>query len=266
MKDYLKNIPKDWWKPDYNFFGEHYMEGDDSQEGYLELDQNLEERTSVEVAGLENLLKLVKEDRIIDLPCGYGRHSLKLLEKGYDVLGVDINEVHLSKAINASSEAGLSDRFKVGSMLDYQPEDDSEKFTKAINMFYSFGFFESDEDNFKSLKNFYDLLEKGGEFLMHTDVNIPRVIEGKYKFDEERNTTRGNILRVIDRYDPEKKRIDGAWIINNVVKKYSVRVFSQKEWSDWCLKAGFGSVDFYGDWDGASYSEDSEDMIAIAKK
>jgi hypothetical protein len=41
------------------------------------------------------------------------------------------------------------------------------------------------------LKNFFNALKPGGKFLMHTDVNVPRILSGKYKEDEERNLLTG---------------------------------------------------------------------------
>ncbi|CAF4819188.1 unnamed protein product [Rotaria sp. Silwood2] len=61
------------------------------------------------------------------------------------------------------------------------------EFDAVINMFYSFGFFETDEENNQVLQNFYNALKPGGKFLFHTDVNIPRILSGKYKEDETRH-------------------------------------------------------------------------------
>lgn len=204
----------------------------------------------------------------MDCPCGYGRHSNGLCAKGIDVTGVDINPVHLEKAIKNRDIAGLKTNFQIGNMLTI---DFHNEFDGVINMFYSFGFFDTDEENFQVLRNFYNSLKKGGKFLMHTDVNIPRVISGKYKFDEKRKLKSGNQLRVIDNYNAKTKRIDGRWIItheNGEVEDidYSVRVYTKEEFSELCYQAGFTKVTVYADWDGNEYSDDAEDMIIIAEK
>ena len=110
-------IDKDWWKEEYGFFGEFYMKGDDSIEGYrVEEKQSLDERTRVEVDGVLSLLNLKSDSKIFDCPCGYGRHSIGLAEKGMNVLGVDLNKKHLSVALDklAGSE---NLRFGQGNML-----------------------------------------------------------------------------------------------------------------------------------------------------
>ncbi|MGL4697491.1 SAM-dependent methyltransferase [Enterococcus larvae] len=258
-----------WWMEDYGFFGEFYMQGDDSIEGYLEgKKQTLSERTISEVDGIIRLLDLKKGNRLMDCPCGYGRHSNELQYRGIDVVGCDINSVHLSKAKENAVKRDLSTDFKQKNMieLDYTGE-----FDAVINMFYSFGFFDTDEENFKVLKNFYNSLKQGGKFLMHTDVNISRIQSGKYKFDEERILTSGKSLRIIDVYDEETKKIYGKWTILGSDGKtetvdYAVRVYTKEEFTEMCHEAGFTKVTVYSDWEGTPYLEDAEDMIIIAEK
>lgn len=257
-----------WWSEEYGFFGDFYIEGDDSQDGYLiQKKQSLKERTKSEVDGVINLLSLKKGASILDCPCGYGRHSIELACRGFEVSGSDINSVHLQKAINTAKEDSINVTFAKESMLDLEY---SSKFDAVINMFYSFGFFDTDEENEKVLKNFFNALKPGGKFLMHTDVNVPRILSGKYKEDEQRNLLTGKTLRIIDSYDQQTKRINGAWIIKSDGKEerkdYSVRVYTKEEFEEMCSKVGFSSVVTYSGWEGAEYSENAEDMIVVATK
>src|SRR3989338_8651260 len=172
-----------WWSEEYGFFGKHYLEGDNSREGYL-----------------------IGQERILDVPSGYGRHSIALAKKGFNITGVELNAVHLSEAIRNAEVAQVSPDFVKGNMIDISQR---EEFDAVINMFYSFGFFETDEENKRVLANFFNALKKGGKFLFHTDVNVPRVLAGKYKEDETRNLASGNTLRIIDKYNPRKKKLFG---------------------------------------------------------
>ena len=266
----MKNeIDSDWWDEKYDFFGEFYMEGDNSREGYLE-DKNrtIAERTVEDVDGVVKLLGLSGSERILDVPCGYGRHSIELARRGYSVVGVDINTTHLKSATNQARELGITVDFRKESMLDISC---SNEFDHVINMCYSFGFFKTDKDNRKVLKNFFRALKSGGKFLMETDVNLSRVRAGKYKETETRKLLSGNQLQIIDRYNTKTKRMDGAWIIikpdgTTARKDYSVRVFEKDEFVDWCLNAGFASCEAYGNWQGDFYSENSEQIIFAANK
>lgn len=268
-----KEINKDtkgvkWWMEEYGFFGEFYMQGDDSVDGYLEgKKQSLSERTICEVEGIISLLGLKKGNKLMDCPCGYGRHSNELQAMGINVVGCDINSVHLKRAKESAMNRNLSTEFRKENMikLNYNQE-----FDAVINMFYSFGFFDTDEENFKVLEKFYNALKPGGKFLMHTDVNITRIKSGKYKFNEERKLISGKNLRIIDVYDELTKKIYGKWtIFDNTETKtvdYAVRVYTREEFTKMCYDAGFSKVTVYSDWDGVPYNEDAEDMIIIAEK
>jgi 2-polyprenyl-3-methyl-5-hydroxy-6-metoxy-1,4-benzoquinol methylase len=265
MPQELKN---QWWSEEYGFFGSFYMEGDNSKEGYLtQKQQTLKERTLAEVDGILRILSLRSNKKILDCPCGYGRHSIELGKRGFEVVGSDINSIHLQKAIDDAQVNSVKVTFRKESMLELKY---MSEFDAVINMFYSFGFFETDEKNEKVLINFFNALKPGGKFLMHTDVNIPRIISGKYKTDERRNLVDGKNLRIIDNYDLKTKRINGAWIMekNGITEKkdYSVRVYSKEEFEEMCKKIGFTSIKTYSNWEGDDYFENSEDMIVVATK
>lgn len=258
-----------WWMEEYGFFGEFYLDGDDSVEGYLTAKkQMLQERTQVEVDGLVNLLGLKRESVILDLPCGYGRHSIELAKRSFTVVGSDLNSNFLKVARERAGACNVRLELRQENMIDINYD---QEFDVLINMFYAFGFFETDAENLKVLTNFYNALKPCGKFLFHTDVNISRIFNGKYKHDETRSLKSGGELRIIDLYDEETKRINGAWIIkdkeNNVIRKnYSVRVYPEEEFIDFCRQVGFKRFSSYGYWDGTPYSDDTEDLIIIAEK
>ncbi len=214
------------------------------------------------------MLGLKGGEKILDLPSGYGRHSIALAQKGFNVTGSELNSVHLNKAIQNAEKAGTRVNFVKENMININYKGE---FDTVINMFYSFGFFDTDKENNKVLKNFYNALKPGGKFLFHTDVNIPRIMSGKYREDETRHLASGKSLRIIDKYNPSDKRIHGTWIIkdkegNEEKKNYSVRVYTKDEFIDLCKQTGFTEFKVYSDWSGVPYSEDSEDMIIVAKK
>jgi cyclopropane fatty-acyl-phospholipid synthase-like methyltransferase len=259
---------KEWWEESAGFFGRGYMEGDNSYEGYLDQRMTLLERTNSEVRGIIDLLGIQPGQRLLDCPCGYGRHSIGLAKHGLEVVGADINSEELQKACQKIGELPNLQLIKNDMRFLYF----HDYFDAVINMFYSFGFFETDEENLQVLRNFYMALKPGGRFLMHTDVNIPRITSGKYKSYEQRHLCDGKVLELIDRYDPASKRIEGTWTLMHAdgqreeLTPYSVRVYTCQEFTDWCYTTGFTKVTAYGSWDGAPLTDDSEDMMIIAQK
>ncbi len=262
------DIAKDWWKPEYWFFGRHYIEWDDSKNWYLSLEkQTLKERTETEVRWIINLLDLTWSENILDIPTWYWRHAIELAKIWYKVTGMDINPEHLSIAKkNWVIYKNLT--FLEKNMIEI---DDRNKYDILINMFYSFGFFDSDEENMLVIKKFYNALKPWWKFLMHTDVNIPKILDWSYKTHEFRDLISGNKLEIIDNYNPESKKIEWTWIIHDKNwsshrKDYFVRVYTKEEFEKICLDVWFSKVVTYSDWSWIDYFPESEDMMVIATK
>jgi 2-polyprenyl-3-methyl-5-hydroxy-6-metoxy-1,4-benzoquinol methylase len=265
----MSNNNQKWWGEEYGFFGNFYMQGDNSKDGYRVLQkQTLRQRTLTEVDGIIRLLNLKSKSKILDIPCGYGRHSIELAKRGFIITGSELNTKHLFIANKEARKNSVKIKFIKENMLDINY---NSKFDAVINMFYSFGFFWKDKDNFKVLHNFFKALKPNGQFLMHTDVNVPFIEAGKYKHDETRILANGSILKIVDKYDPVIKRINGSWILKDkdgkeIKKKYSVRVYTKEEFIILCKKAGFRFCKTYSDWNKKLYSKNLEDMIIVATK
>lgn len=118
-----------------------------------------------EVQFLISILGLNTKKNILDIPCGTGRHALAFGQKGYSVVGVDINDVCLEKA-KASCKGMKNVQIKKGNMakLSYG----RKKFDVLINMFSSFGYFKTEDENEKVLKGLIRTLKPGGTIVVQT--------------------------------------------------------------------------------------------------
>ena len=94
-----------------------------------------------------------------DIPCGDGRISAGLIEKGYNVTGVDISLKYIEKA---RSKTPMSGKFIVEDMRTGELD---EKFDVVLNWYGSFGYFD-EETNFKVLSRFSDFLNDGGLLIL----------------------------------------------------------------------------------------------------
>lgn len=265
-----KTIPETWWESEGGFFGQLYLEADDSLEGFLHHPQDMAGRVQTEVAGIIKLCGLERGDAVLDCPCGYGRHSVALAEKGFQVTGVDINDFFLKIAREQVQKLGIANcRFL---KEDMRSIDFTNTFNAVVNMFYSFGFFAREEDDNRVAHNFYRALKPGGTFLMHTHITLPKIMSGDYKRHEIRTLQSGNKLELFRDYDPNTKRENGQWFIiypNGTRKSsesYSMRIYSTEEFTNLCRAAGFRDVRLYGDWDGIPYKDSSPLLIAVAIK
>ena len=125
-------------------------------------------------AFLENLvqtLNLPKTARVLDLACGRGRHAFTLHRLGYDVTGYDLSEANIAFA-KRQEEAGL--HFAVQDMLEPY---DKAAFDVVMNLFTSFGYFNSHALNQQAIHHMAAALKPGGLLVMDF-MNAHRVAEG----------------------------------------------------------------------------------------
>src|SRR5688500_20201661 len=77
-----------------------------------------DERTTREVAFLEEQLRLAPGAAILDLACGHGRHAIELARRGYRVTGFDLSEPSLERAGRLADGARVDVEWVRGDMRD----------------------------------------------------------------------------------------------------------------------------------------------------
>src|SRR5262249_49480908 len=66
------------------------------------------EQTLAEADFLQKMLQVAPPARLLDVPCGGGRHSLALAERGYAVTGVDLSQEFLQAARHLAADRPLN--------------------------------------------------------------------------------------------------------------------------------------------------------------
>ena len=127
------------------------------------------EEAQLFMKNLTSFLELQPGARILDLACGKGRHSIYLNELGYEVTGVDLSPRSIEYARQFENE-GL--HFKVQCMCKPM----TEKFDAVFNLFTSFGYFERDEDNFRTIASIKEELAENGYGVIDF-MNVNKVVE-----------------------------------------------------------------------------------------
>jgi len=267
-----EGIKHDWWR-EGRFFGKRYFYPDNSEDGYLfNQKETLKERTARESQGVVNLLELSDGASVLDAPCGYGRHSIALASMGYDVTGIDIDKEHLAKASNDSLERGVSPHFLIRDLRE-MGRDLHDRFDAVVNMFYSFGFFQSEEENIGVMREFYDSLKRGGKLLLHTDVSLEMIANKTTIKESIRRLENNDRLVILEDYNAETKRMEGSWettdSVGNVIFPrafYSMRIYSADEFFCMAKDVGFKDIEVCGSFKGETFGDKSEEMIMIARK
>src|SRR5436305_4284740 len=131
LRVYLDQMPKrtqrrEWWQS--YFDGQYLLE----YEPLFSL-----EKDRHEVARLIDVLGLPSGARVLDVPCGQGRHAHLLAEAGFDVDGLDYSRELLARAKARGTTSRL--RYTRGDMRKL-PSKWSGRFDAVLNLFTSFGF------------------------------------------------------------------------------------------------------------------------------
>lgn len=126
-------------------------------------------------------LELEAGRKILDCPCGDGRVSVHLAEKGALVTGVDLNAGFIATARERFARHGLEGEFEAGDMrlLNFD-----RQFDTVINWFNSFGYFDVETD-FEVLKGMARSLRPGGLLLVEAPSRNNVIKNTQKKFDSQ---------------------------------------------------------------------------------
>ncbi len=124
-----------------------------------------EKRSNLEKNFFHKILNDYDVKSIIDVATGTGYNSIKLLEKGFDVLSVDGNQRMLDKAKQNAKNNNISIKTIKSKWIDLNNKI-NDKFDCLLCLGNSFTHIFSHSERVNTLKAFYDLLKPGGIILI----------------------------------------------------------------------------------------------------
>ena len=218
----------------------------------------------------EALLKLILNNisippnaSILDSACGNGRHSESLSKLGYNVIGFDLSKTLLQIA----QKNKLINNSKVKYFCsDIRNIPINKSFDVILNLFTSFGYFNSDEENFAIVEFASKNMMNGGCFVF--DYLNPKYVENNLIESSERIIEKKKII--------EERRIHNARVEKEILilddkfkHRYfeSVQLYSLQEILIMFKDFGFHPFKKFGNYSGDIYDENSsERMIIIFKR
>jgi len=200
---------------------------------------------------------------ILDAACGAGRHSINLALKGFRVTGFDLSKTLLKIARREAENRKLKIDFFCADLRNVRI---NKKFDLIINLFTSFGYFRTDEENFRFINTAYTLLKNDCYYILDF-LNSEYVKENLVP--ESVNVTGGK--RITERRKIVSGRVEKEIIIEdeNSAGNYieSVQLYSGEKIIDEFGKIGFNFVKAYGDYNGSKFLlKDSQRLILFFKK
>jgi cyclopropane fatty-acyl-phospholipid synthase-like methyltransferase len=224
----------------------------------------LEEATKQEATFLVEALGVGPGSRVLDVPCGGGRHALAMAAWGYVVTGVDISPDFLEVARAMAEERELTIDWVEGEMREIpRPAD----FDGAYCLGNSFGYL-AGEENAEFLRAVAAALRPGARFVLDTGY----VAESLFPVLQERSwfpDGEGYCLSA-RRYNPVEGRLQVAYTFvqdgRAETRTTTARVHTCRELVALLQDAGFTAVETYGSLSRDPFRLGSPRLIAVATK
>jgi len=159
------------------------------------------EATLAEADFLERWLSLRPPARLLDLPCGLGRHAIELAARGYRVTGIDLSPYAVEEARREAGARGVSAKFVRGELRDAPP---GAPFDGALCMGNSFGYLDA-EGTRSFVRNVLRSLRPGGRWVIDTGCAAESILP--HLRDELRMEAGGIRFEVKSRYDALEGRL-----------------------------------------------------------
>ncbi len=266
MKLYKTN-KEEWWQ---NFFNEDYIK--------TYIDITSPKLTAQQVSFLINKLKLTAKKKILDLGCGYGRHTLELSKRGFKVTGFDYSKTLLAIATREAEKEGVTIKYIKGDMRQLHFKN---AFDIIICMFTTFGFFLTHQEHEIALQKINQALKPGGKFLL--DINNPghslesiikngRLNKKKGIVTHRKVCKLSNGLKVFitQEFNLETMRwkLTRKWREGKQYKAYTwdIYLFTLPEIKFLLEKSKFSIEQVWGNFDGSGFNFNSRRLIILAKK
>ena len=221
--------------------------------------------------------QLSEAKTVLDAGCGLGRIAVELASLGLDVTGVDIIQSELEAAAESAQAEGVSLKLL---KKDLRQLDMNEAFDCVINLYTSFGYCATVEEDLLILKNMIRAVKKGGTFIIECTSRETAIM---YWTPGEEFERAG--YRVVTEF-----AVQGAWeglvsrwklypLAEAAIEQESAneqkpivehcfvqRLYPAAFLRDKLLEFGMTSAQVYGDFDKSPYDQNARTMILIGKK
>jgi SAM-dependent methyltransferase len=218
------------------------------------------EATAAEVAWLRAKVQAPPPARLLDVPCGGGRHSIALAAAGYQMTGVDLS----SDFLQAAKIAGPAFEWHQRDMTDLPWKN---AFDVAICCGNSYGYL-PDADNARFFHAVAATLKPGARFILDYGAVMEALASsfmptGSYEFDDIHYERNGRYDAATGRIIVEHSHTRAGETERKVMTQ---RVYTYRELCELLAAAGFIDMQGHGGLNGEPFTLGSKRLLLVATR
>jgi len=246
-----KRKRREWWQ---RFFGPDYLR-------MYRFDQASNRRQAVDA---EKLLGISPPAAVLDLCCGQGRHAVELAARGFQVTGLDASKFLLREARKAARKRKVEVGWVHGDMREIPFRN---QFDAVVNLFTSFGYFETKAEDLAVLRGVRRALKTGGLLLIDTANNH---YDNDFHVKEWVEVRPGTFVLYERRFHASTGRMDEHRILITPKRRRSYdikfRMYSKSGLERMLIRAGLEPLQWFGRLDGRPFDPDGHRLVVLAQK
>jgi SAM-dependent methyltransferase len=215
------------------------------------------------------------DGRILDAPCGIGRHTTRLAKIGYRTVGVDLSPVFVARARQLAEREGVAGRatFHVGDLrrLTESVPANAAPFDAALNLWTSLGYYDEDTD-IQILQEYAKLVRTGGILVIYI-VNRDFIVR---QFDPQGYEAFGDLVHIEERHldlgtsrmrnESRFFRRNGEDLDHIVTVPIEHGIYSLHELRRLLVRGGWHPTDAFGGFKMDAPSIDSPTQIVVGRR
>ena len=223
---------------------------------------------------VKDIAKLAPGSKVLDAGCGLGRISVELAALDLDVTGVDIIQSELDAAQDSAQAEGVELTLVNHDLRTFHAPN---QFDCAINLYTSFGYCDTVDEDMQILRNIAESVRPGGTFIMECTSRETAIL---YWTPGEEFERAG--YKVVTHFE-----VTGAWeglksqwtlypadadlkktpapqpvVDHTFIQRLYPATFLRNK----LMEFGFSKAEVYGDFDFSPYNENARTMVLIGRK
>jgi len=223
---------------------------------------------------VKDIANLAPGSNVLDAGCGLGRISVELAALDLDVTGVDIIQSELDAAQDSAQAEGVELTLVNHDLRTFHAPN---QFDCAVNLYTSFGYCDTIDEDMQILRNIAESVKPGGTFIMECTSRETAIL---YWTPGEEFERAG--YKVVTHFE-----VTGAWeglksqwtlypadadlkktpapqpvVDHTFIQRLYPATFLRNK----LMEFGFSKAEIYGDFDLSPYDENARTMVLIGRK